>query len=123
MSSTQTVTMENFDAVIEENPIVILDFWAAWCAPCKMLAPVFEELAKHNPDIYFGKVNTEEAVELAQAFQVKSVPTIMAFNGGKLVFEKSGMLPPQGFMDLLEMVRKFEPGSAEEMPEEEFPGQ
>jgi thioredoxin len=116
--STQAVTMANFDAVIEENQMVILDFWAAWCGPCKTLAPVFEELAKHNPDIYFGKVNTEEAVDLAQAFQVRSIPTIMAFKGGELMFEQAGMLPPQGFMNLLEQIRNHQPGSAEEMPEE-----
>lgn len=121
MSSPQNVTMENFDSVIEQNSMVILDFWASWCGPCKTLAPVFEELAKHNPDVFFGKVNTEEAVELAQAFQVRSIPTIMAFKGGELIFEQAGLLPPQGFMTLLEQIRTHVPGQAsdDEMFEEE----
>lgn len=107
-AGAQTVTMENFEAVVDGHPMVILDFWASWCGPCKTFLPVFEEMARHNPDIYFGKVNTEEAQELAQAFQVRSVPTIMAFKQGELVFEQSGLLPPPQLEKLLESLRTLE---------------
>lgn len=112
---TQNITLENFDEIIEANPMVILDFWAPWCGPCKTLMPVFEEMAKHHTDILFGKVNTEEAQDLAQAFQVRSVPTIMAFKSGQLVFEQSGLPRPQMLEDLLARLRTLEvPPEAEE---------
>jgi thiol-disulfide isomerase/thioredoxin len=69
----QEVTMETFESVVDSNPIVILDFWAAWCKPCQIFAPVFDEMAEAHPDVYFGKVNTEVATDLAEAFQVRSI--------------------------------------------------
>jgi thioredoxin len=104
--ATHEVTMENFESVVDSNPIVFLDFWAAWCQPCRAFAPVFESAAEHNPDIYFGKVNTEVAVELAQAFQIRSIPTLMAFKNGELVFEQPGILPPKLFAELIEKLRQ-----------------
>ena len=86
--------MENFESIVDSNQIVILDFWAAWCGPCRIFAPVFEEAALRHPDVYFGKVNTEVATDLAQAFQVRSIPTVMAFKNGDLVFEQPGVLSP-----------------------------
>jgi thioredoxin 1 len=103
---TQLVTMENFDDVMEQNPLVVLDFWAEWCQPCKVFGPIFEQLAELNPEIFFGKVNTELSPDLAQAFQVRSIPTLMAFKGGELVFEKSGLIPPRDIEAMLELLRR-----------------
>jgi thioredoxin len=103
---TQQVTMENFDDVMEQNPLVVLDFWAEWCQPCKVFGPIFEQLAELNPDVFFGKVNTELSLDLAQAFQVRSIPTLMAFKDGDLVFEKSGLIPPRDIEAMLELLRR-----------------
>ena len=109
---THNVTMQNFDDIVETNDMVLLDFWAEWCQPCKILLPVFEELAKHNKDIFFGKVNTEQSQDLAQAFQVRSIPTLMAFKKGALVFEQSGLLTPPQLSQLLDGLRKMVPAPA-----------
>jgi thioredoxin 1 len=95
------VTMENFEEVVDTHPAVILDFWAAWCQPCKVFAPIFDEIAKHHPEIFFGKVDTEKATELAAAFAVRSVPTVMAFKNGDLVFEQGGVPAPDQLESLI----------------------
>ncbi len=109
------VEMANFDDIVEKHEIVLLDFWAEWCQPCKTLSPLFEELAAHNTDIFFGKVNTETAKDLAAAFQVKSIPTLMAFKQGQLVFEQTGLLPPPKLLELLDWLRKLVPAPLEEL--------
>lgn len=100
------VTMENFETVVDSNPIVILDFWAAWCAPCRIFAPLFEAAAEAYPEIYFGKVNTEVATDLAGAFQVRSIPTLIAFKNGEIAFEQPGALPGKIFHDLIEKLKQ-----------------
>jgi thioredoxin len=105
MAHSQAVTMENFDDVMDSHPLVVLDFWASWCGPCKTFAPVFETLAEHHSDIFFGTVDTEKAQDLAQAFQVRSVPTVLAFKNGDLIFEKSGLLPPHALERLITDLR------------------
>ncbi len=99
---THDVTMENFESVVDSNALVVLDFWAAWCGPCKIFAPVFEKAAELHPEVFFGKVNTEKATELAAAFAVRSIPTLMAFHRGDLVFEQPGMLPLPQFESLIQ---------------------
>jgi thioredoxin len=106
MAKTFEVTMENFETVVDSNEIVLLDFWAAWCAPCRIFSPAFEEAALRHPDVYFGKVNTEIATDLAQAFLVRSIPTLMAFKKGDLVFEQAGILSPGMLDELIGKIRE-----------------
>lgn len=114
------VTMSNFDDVMDNHSIVVLDFWAAWCEPCETLTPAFEGIAQQNPDIFFGKVNTESCQDLAQAFQIRSVPTIIAFKAGELVFEQSGLPSPEKLLKLPEMLRTLEVKAQEHDVPEEF---
>ena len=100
--------MENFESVVDSNPIVFLDFWAGWCQPCKVFSPVFEAMAENHPDIFFGKVNTEVAVDLTQAFQVRAIPTLMAFKNGELAFEQAGLFPPAVLEELIAKLRVLE---------------
>lgn len=114
---SQPVTMSNFEEIVEKHDLVLLDFWADWCQPCKVLGPVFEELANHHPDIFFGKVNTEHEKELAEAFQVRSIPMMMGFKKGELVFEQPGLPPPPVLEKMIEALRNAEPAPLEEEPQ------
>jgi thioredoxin len=96
------VSMDNFESVVDTHPIVIIDFWAEWCQPCKIFAPVFRAMAELHPDLFFGSVNTEVAKDLAEAFQIRSIPTLMAFKNGDLVFEQPGILPIEQFEKLVQ---------------------
>ncbi len=116
-SQTHIVTMQNFEETVEKHEMVLLDFWAGWCKPCQTFLPVFEEMAKHNPDIHFAKVNVEENKDLAEAFQVRGVPMLMAFKKGELVFENAGLLAPPQLEKLLDSLRTLDP--AEHAPTEE----
>ena len=87
------LTKDNFEQVITTNPMVIVDYWAPWCGPCRGFAPVFEAVAEANPDIVFAKVNTDDEQEIGQHFQIRSIPTLMVFKEQVIVFSQAGALP------------------------------
>ncbi len=106
--ATIEMTKDNFESTVEENDIVILDFWASWCGPCRSFAPIFEEVSEQHTDVVFGKVNTEEQPELAQAFGVRSIPTVAVFREQIPIFSQPGMLPATALEDLLQQVRDLD---------------
>lgn len=90
--ATREITLETIETTINDSGIVLLDFWAAWCGPCRMFGPVFEKSSEEHPDIVFGKVDTEAQQQLAAGFRITSIPTLMAFRDGILVFSQPGAL-------------------------------
>lgn len=106
--ATKDITAEEFNDVIADNEIVLVDFWASWCGPCKAFAPTFAATSEKNPDVVFAKVDTEAEQQLAAAAQIRSIPTLMAFKKGKLVFNQAGALPPAALEDLLQQVRDLD---------------
>jgi len=102
------LTAGNFETTIVENEIVLVDFWASWCGPCRQFAPVYEAAAAANPDIVFGSVDTEAEQALAAAGQIRSIPTLMAFKGGHLVFREAGALPASALDQLIDQVRALD---------------
>ena len=106
--ATIELTSENFNDTIHNNNIVIIDFWAEWCGPCKSFAPTFESSSENHDDVVFGKVNTEEQTELAQACQIRSIPTLMLFREQILLFNQAGALAPSQLEDILEKVKELD---------------
>lgn len=103
--ATVELTKDNFDATVDGTPIVLIDFWAAWCGPCRMFAPVFERASAEHPDIVFAKVDTEAQRELAAAFEISSIPTLVAIRDGVVLHAQPGALPPAALEQLIGAVR------------------
>ena len=101
-------TKENFSELIENNDIVVVDFWAPWCGPCQSFAPIFEKAAEAHPEAAFVKINTEQEQELAAHFQIRSIPTLMIFREQILLFAQPGMLPESSLADLLAKVNELD---------------
>jgi thioredoxin len=110
--ATITLGAENFERTVTENDIVFVDFWASWCGPCRMFAPVYEKASAEHPDIVFGKVDTEAEQALAAAANITSIPTLMAFKSGVLVFSQLGALPAAALEQLITGVRDLDVDAA-----------
>lgn len=108
MNGTVEVTRDSLNTTVQDNDIVLLDFWAGWCGPCRSFAPVFEQAAQAHPDIVFGKVDTEAQRELAAAFSITSIPTLVAVRDQTVVFSQAGALPPAALDELIRQVRDLD---------------
>ena len=110
--TTRDLTTEDFNDTITDNDIVLVDFWASWCGPCKQFAPTFQASSEKHPDVVHAKVDTEAEQQLAAAAQIRAIPTLMAFKKGKLVFNQAGALPPAALEDLVQQVKAFDVDAA-----------
>ncbi|MER5400257.1 thioredoxin [Streptomyces sp. NPDC002599] len=108
MSSTVELTKENFDQTVTDNEFVLIDFWAEWCGPCRQFAPVYEKAAEANPDLVFAKVDTEAQPELAAAFEIQSIPTLMIVRDQVAIFAQPGALPAAALEDVIGQARKLD---------------
>lgn len=106
--TTVNLTAETFEQTVADNEIVLVDWWAAWCGPCRGFAPVYEEASEHHPDIVFGKIDTEAERALSAQAQITSIPTLMAFRDGILLFAQPGALPPAALEEVISKISEVD---------------
>ncbi|MCS0634703.1 thioredoxin [Streptomyces sp. LP05-1] len=119
--STVELTKENFDQIVNDNDFVLIDFWASWCGPCRQFAPVFEGASERHPDLVFAKVDTEAQTELAAAFDIQSIPTLMIVRENVAVFAQPGALPESALEDVIGQARQLDMDEVRKSIEEAGP--
>jgi thioredoxin len=106
--ATIELTKDNFEKTVNENPMVIVDFWAPWCGPCRGFAPIYEKASETHTDVVFAKVNTDEQQELAGAFNIRSIPTLMVFRDKVILFQQAGALPGQALEQVITQTKALD---------------
>ena len=106
--ATVALTAENFNQYVEKDGVLVIDWWAPWCGPCRAFGPIYDKASEKYADVTFGKINTEEQPELAGTFQIQAIPTLMVFRDQVLVFARPGMIPASGLDDLIGQVRALD---------------